>query len=112
MRCQISVLLSLAVAACQPAEQNRTSALAGDSALVPLFVQASDDRQGPVELLAAMAYEDTRLVPVAGAPHSGAPAEIGLLGLRESGTRDLYRAAALAGLSPDLVRKDDASNVR
>src|SRR5262249_3319099 len=46
------------------------------------------------------------------ASHDGAALRYGVMALTSGGVRDLARAAALAGVSIDQVKTDDATNIR
>jgi len=95
----------------------RTFEIGGSSTLEPIFVEAQAIYQVPAALLATVSYVETRLRFVYGygdAPvHDGHPhlSAVGLMALADSGSRDLNRAAGLAGVSEQDAQTDPRANV-
>jgi len=102
-----------AVAACaQPAPSAPAAgrSVGGSSPLVAQLHAVAADTGVPAELLAAVAWSETRLRGDAQAPAGDeAAARVGLLGIRAS---DLSRAAIAAGVSDDDARHDPEASMR
>ena len=89
-------------------------AVGGPSELVAVFDRVADERGVPAELLAALAYHETRLAMIAPEPDADhGPSAWGLFALTEhDGPRSLARAAALAGVDPAAARTDALATTR
>ncbi|RKG69585.1 N-acetylmuramoyl-L-alanine amidase [Corallococcus sp. CA054B] len=78
--------------------------------LDPLFAQAAQEFNVPVELLKAVSYAETRWQMVRGeAEFPGQQPAFGLMALRGE---DLEQGAALAGVTAEAARTDALSNLR
>lgn len=89
--------------------------LGGDSELIGWFEEASRESGVPAEILATIAYVQTRLSSrLDQDPHRphGLPAEYGVMGLGAGGLTSVEEAAWLLGLDPELVKYDPRSNIR
>lgn len=99
-----------------PVERAQRSPLGGDSALVAMFEAAGAEHGVPPELLATIAYQETRLrmTDTHVHAHDGhGPAAVGLMALFDGiDERDLAQAAALAGVELDAARTDAYANIR
>ncbi|MBK6687017.1 MAG: N-acetylmuramoyl-L-alanine amidase [Deltaproteobacteria bacterium] len=80
------------------------------SPLALTFAQAAEEFDVPVDLLKALSYSETRLVPAVGeVEFEDQPEPFGLFALRGE---ELTRAAVLLGVSVEEVMTDDVANVR
>ncbi|MEZ4222828.1 MAG: FG-GAP-like repeat-containing protein [Polyangiaceae bacterium] len=111
------LLLTLIVTACSaPAPEERASArarLEGDSPLVDVFRDAEARSGVPSEVLATVAYVQTRFsMNQHDVIEPGlAPREHGLMAIGTGGKVDLQEAAKLAGVSTQAVETDAKANV-
>jgi hypothetical protein len=89
-------------------------AVGGPSELAAVFRQVASESGVPAEVLAALAYHETRLAMIAPEPdHDHGPAAWGVFALTEhDGPRGVARAAALSGLAVEQVRTDPLAHVR
>ncbi len=106
-------MFALAVGCAAPSTRTEISrvAVAGDSPLTDIFTRVSEDTGVPVDLLAAVSWNETRFHFAHPAPDSHA-FEYGPLALTEGGARDLARGALLAGVSDDAARTDLEASIR
>jgi len=129
-RCVAAVTL-LSLTACEaPGDRNGLAApeparLGGESSLVGVFQGAGGDFGVPAELLATVAFVETRLRPAPadgpdhGGDHAGdhaghahGPVALGLMALSHGAPRAIDRAAALAGVAVEDAIESAAGNAR
>jgi len=86
----------------------------GDSPLAAAFNEVQAETGVPAELLASIAFVETRFsqsVGFDGDPAHGAPRTLGVMALSELPERDVVRAAALAGRTVEEVTRDPRANI-
>ncbi len=117
LRLLLVFLVALLGAACSaPASEesaSRRAELDGDSPLVAVFRDVEAESGVPAEVLATVAYVQTRFsmnrYPVGELGH--APREIGLMAIGTGGKVDVEEAAKLAGLPSSVVATDPKANI-
>ncbi len=112
----LSVMLALAACSAESPESStqQHATVTGESPLVGAFVRASLDTGVPAELLASLAYVETRFSQSVGYDSDlahGAPRAHGVMALSVGPARDVARAARLAGVTVEDLRRDPAVNV-
>ena len=86
----------------------------GDSPLAAAFNEVAAETGVPAELLASVAFVETRFSQSVGFdsdPAHGAPRTLGVMALSELPERDVVRAAALAGRTVEEVTRDPRANI-
>ncbi|MCA9595801.1 MAG: VCBS repeat-containing protein [Myxococcales bacterium] len=88
--------------------------LTGDSPLVETFQKAEDETGVPAEVLATVAFVQTRfsMNRYSTEELGHAPRELGLMAIGTGGKVDVDSAAKLAGLPSSVVATDPSANVR
>jgi hypothetical protein len=109
----------VAHACSEPAQAPDRAVVAGRSPLVGLMNEAAREHDVPAELLAALAWTETALIPPRVEAHAHdeggahAPPSYGVMGLPEQGrTRSAALGAQLLGVDEASVRADARDNVR
>lgn len=105
-----ALVLGACIAPLEEAPPSDRTPLAGDSALVDIFVEVGAETGVPAELLAALAQVETRLRIVTPDTHHthGVP-RLGLFGMSPA---ELDRGASLAGVSTEAAASDPAASTR
>lgn len=106
-------VFALAAGCAAPSTPVQTSriAVAGDSPLAEMFTRVARDSGVPADLLAAVAWNETRFHFSRPEPDSHA-FQYGPMALTDGGPRDLQRGAMLAGVTDEAARTDTEASIR